>query len=84
MADLDVSARMDEAEKILAELQSLLERDPNFEKEKPGSMMQQFYLAIRDVQQNLSRLTLEERERFDALNDAYKNLVGDIARRLVS
>lgn len=82
MSEKPIMDHLNEAEKYADEITDLLARTVDFQKEKPGGRMQSFYRAMRVVHDNLSRLTPEERDRFDRLNERYKNLVGDIYRRL--
>lgn len=74
---------LQEAEQHLADLRTLLDRDPNLQREKPGLIMQKFYLAMRELQNHLKDLTVEERERYDMLNEQFKNACGEVTRALV-
>lgn len=76
--------QLNQARETLGEIEKLFERDPNLEREKPGLLMQKFYLAMRAVQDRIKELTPEERSQYDALNETYKNLVGAVARRLIA
>jgi len=81
--DKTIMDYLDEADRLAAQIEALLEQGPGFEKEKPGGKMQAFYRAIRVVHDNIGHLAPEERARFDALNEWFKNLTGDISRRLL-
>ncbi len=79
----EISEKLNEARTTVREIEQLIERDPNFEREKPGLILQKFYLAIRDVQNRIKELTPEERSEFDELNETFKNLAGVVARKLM-
>jgi hypothetical protein len=74
---------LQEAEQHLADLRALLDRNPDLQREKPGLIMQKFYLAMRELQNHLKDLTAEERERYDVLNEQYKNASGEVTRALM-
>ncbi len=80
----EITEKLNEARTTVGEIEKLIERDPNFDQEKPGLILQKFYLAIREVQNRIKELTPDERAEFDELNETFKNLVGAIARKLIS
>ncbi|MBI1747296.1 MAG: hypothetical protein HYR55_11985 [Acidobacteria bacterium] len=82
MSTKTITEFLEEADLIATRLEAFLTQTAEFNTAKPGGQMQAFYRAMRVIHDHLSNLSEEQRARFDVLNERFKNLTGDISRRL--